>query len=35
LEFSRAQLRRAEPLLDFRTIRLSFARQSLAIRIVV
>ncbi len=35
LEFSRAQLRRAEPLLGFRTIRLSFARQSLAIRIVV
>src|SRR6201982_838271 len=35
LEFSRAQLRRAEPLLGFRTIRLSFARPSLAIRIVV
>src|SRR5580765_1307928 len=35
LEFSRAQQRRAEPLLGFRSIRPSFARLFLVIRIVV
>jgi hypothetical protein len=35
LEFSRAQLRRAEPLLGFRSIRLLFARPFRAIPIAV